>query len=292
MFKVYSNQISSSLIDDFLDSHNKFKKNSMSFFRAQGTTQFEKPILNKFGNQINSIHNPHLLGFNKSFSGLVESIITHSNISKCLSDFTGSEDHIWYQSMFFDKSTGTKMHQDTWYLDTMPNGKLVGVWIALEDIDLSSGPFCLYTNSDTHKVKPEDFNFDDIENDIRFKKQYPKAQRFDFTARKGDILIWDSFTIHGAQLPKDESMTRKSITAHFYPADLAIQSPPIERFFSIYNHSQPKKTKNTNIYKATTINPFIYQSLCLGLFLLEKTKKIKSLFMRESEENISKIRRI
>ena len=36
--------------------------------------------------------------------------------------------------MFFDRSTGTVEHQDSWYLDTDPPGNLVGVWYALEDI--------------------------------------------------------------------------------------------------------------------------------------------------------------
>ena len=292
MFKTYPNQIPSNLIDELLDLHNDFKKSSVSYFRAQGTTQFEKPIINQYGNQVNSIHNPHLLGFNKSFSSLIESIITHPNVSQCLSDFTDSDDQVWYQSMFFDKSTGTKLHQDTWYLDTVPNGKLVGVWIALEDIEYSAGPFCLFTNSDTKKLKPEDFDFDNIEDDIDFKQQYPEAKRFDFTARKGDILVWDSFTIHGALLPKDESMTRKSITAHFYPTGVAVQSPPIKRFFSIYDHSQPKKTENPKIFKATTINPIVYQSLCFGIYMLEKMKGVKSIFMRERSDSVTNLRRI
>jgi phytanoyl-CoA hydroxylase len=292
MFKVYPNQIPSSLIDEILLCHKDFKKSSLAFFRAQGTTHFEKPILNEYGNQVNSIHNPHLLGFNRSFSSLTESIITHHNISNCLSDFTESKNHVWYQSMFFDKSTGTKLHQDTWYLDTIPNGKLVGVWIALEDIEYSAGPFCIYTNSDSKKVKPEDFDFDNIENDINFKNQYPSAKRFDFTAKKGDILIWDSLTIHGALLPKDDSMTRKSITAHFYPTGVAVQSPPIERVFSIYNHSQPQKSNNINILKATTINPLLYQLMCFGLYMLEKARVLKSLLMRERSDSVSNIRRL
>ena len=292
MFKVYPSQIPNSIIDEFLVSHKDFKRSSLAFFRAQGTTRFEKPILNKYGNQVNSIQNPHLLGFNRLFSSLTESIIMHPNISNCLSDFTGSENHVWYQSMFFDKSTATKLHQDTWYLDTIPNGKLVGVWIALEDIKYSAGPFCLYTNSDTKKIKLDDFDFDNIEEDIDFKSQYPSAKRFDFTARKGDILIWDSFTIHGALMPKDDSMTRKSITAHFYPTGVAVQLPPVERIFSIYNHSQPQKSKNINILKATTINPLLYQSMCFGLYMLERIQILKLLFMRERSDSAATVRRL
>ena len=79
MFKVYQNQIPASLIDDVLRDHEVFKRSPFSYFRAQGTTRFERPILNKYGNQINSIHNTHLLGFNRSFSRNIEKIITHTN---------------------------------------------------------------------------------------------------------------------------------------------------------------------------------------------------------------------
>ncbi len=292
MFKVYQNQIPYTLIESLLNQHKSFKKNPFSIFRAQGTTHFERPIINEYGNQANSIHNPHLLGFNKSFSSQIEKIITHTNISKCLKEFTGSNEHVWYQSMFFDKSTGTKLHQDTWYLDTIPNGRLVGVWIALEDIEYSSGPFCIYTNSDVKKHNSEDFDFDNIDNDKNFIKLYPNAKRFDFTAKKGDILIWDSFTIHGALLPKDNSMTRKSLTAHFYPTGVSIQAAPIKRFFSIYNHKQPSLTSNTHIKKATTINPLIYQSICYVLFVLEKVQGLKKILMRERNDSVSNIRRL
>lgn len=117
---------------------------------------------------------------------MTESIITHPNISNSLSDFTQSKNHVWYQSMFFDKSTGTKLHQDTWYLDTIPSGKLVGVWIALEDIEYSAGLFCIYTNSDFKKLKPEDFDFDfdNIENDINFKNHYPSAKKIRLHCQK------------------------------------------------------------------------------------------------------------
>lgn len=292
MFKVYQNQIPASLIDDVLRDHEVFKRSPFSYFRAQGTTRFERPILNKYGNQINSIHNTHLLGFNRSFSRNIEKIITHTNISNCLNDFTNSKKHIWYQSMFFDNSTGTKLHQDTWYLDTIPNGKLAGVWIALEDIDRSSGPFCVYSHTDTRKIETNEFNFDDLENDHSFKENYTNAVRYDFTAKKGDILIWDSFSIHGALMPKDDSKTRKSLTAHFYPLNLKPQNPPTDRFFSIYNHKKPSKTKNSNIFKATTINPFIYQSICGAMYSIKNFKSLKSLVMSERKDEVTEIRRL
>ena len=296
MFKVYKKQIPDSLINSLLVAHKDFKRSAVSIFRAQGTTSFERPLLDQFGNQRNSIHNPHLLGLNYLFSSLIEKIILHENISKCLTDFTGSDKHVWYQSMFFDKSTGTKLHQDTWYLDTDPNGKLVGVWIALEDIEETAGPFCIYSNSDSSKLDPLDFDFENLDSDFNFKSAFPNAVRYDFTARAGDILIWDSLSIHGAMLPDNEAKTRKSITAHFYPLGLGIQDPPVKRFLSIYDHKNLRNTINSSIAKSTTINPITYQLLCVFLYVLEKLQ-LKRLALRErseikSEKALARIRNL
>ena len=296
MFKVYKKQIPDSLINSLLVTHKDFKRSTVSIFRAQGTTSFERPLLDQFGNQRNSIHNPHLLGLNYLFSSLIEQIILHENISKCLTDFTGSDKHVWYQSMFFDKSTGTKLHQDTWYLDTNPNGKLVGVWIALEDIEETAGPFCIYSNSDTSKLDPLDFDFENLDSDFNFKSAFPDAVRYDFTARAGDILIWDSLSIHGALLPDNEAKTRKSITAHFYPLGLGIQDPPVKRFLSIYDHKNLRNTINSSIAKSTTINPISCQLLCIYLYVLEKLQ-LKRLVLKErseikSEKTLARIRNL
>ena len=293
MFKVYKKQIPEDIIDSIVMEHSNFKKSPYSIFRAQGTTRFEAPILNSNNNQINSIQNPHLLGFNKHFSFNIERAILSNNVSSCLSDFTGVEKHVWYQSMFFDNSTGTKLHQDSWYLDTVPNGKLVGVWIALEEIKISSGPFCIYSNTDAVRMSTDEFNFNDLEADPKFKTKFPNAKRYDFLAEKGDILIWDSFAIHGALMPEDSTKTRKSITAHFYPLGSNIQDPPVERFFSIYNHINPVETVNSRILKSTTISPIFYQALCITLYFMGRVKFIKNLLLKESEDkSLTEIRRL
>jgi len=54
--------------------------------------------------------------------------------------------------MFFDQSVGTIEHQDSWYLDTEPAGRLIGVWYALEEIDRNSGPFFVVPKSHTLKL--------------------------------------------------------------------------------------------------------------------------------------------
>ena|ERR1051326_960025 len=290
-FKIYRAQIPSILIDELLVAHERFKHGMFSIFRAQGTTQFEYPKLDKFGNQINSIQNPHLLGYQPKFRKAVERIIYSHNVSECLSDFTGSDSHVNYQSMFFDKSTGTKLHQDTWYLDTEPAGQLVGVWFALEAITKESGPFCLYSKAANKRVGIDDFDFENLEKDPSFVKRFPNFERFDFLPQRGDILIWKSFTIHGAHKPSDQSKTRKSLTAHFYPSACKVQDPPAERILSIYDHKRPKPTNNPKIAKAAVVNPMLYSSMCLAL---NKLGGLSNVLSRDNKMDgkTSQIRRI
>ena len=196
--------------------------------------------------------------------------------------------------MFFDKSTATRLHQDTWYLDTKKRGKLVGVWIALEDISINSGPFIIYSNSDKKKIDPDLYNFTDIEKDEKFLNDFPEAKKHQFLANKGDILIWDSFSIHGAESVINPSLTRKSITSHYYPKNLSPINAPIKRFYSIYNHKNPKKTNNKKIFKAATINPYFYSFICL---LFTSVKFLKYLFPKDklinkSNKNLIDIRDI
>ena len=290
-YKIYKNVISHDKIDKFLNSHNQFKRSRFSIFRAQGTTDFEKPILNKYNNQKNSIHNPHLLGFKFKFRKQLSDIIFSNELHECLCDFFDKDNFIHYQSMFFDVSTATKLHQDNWYLDTTPPKNLVGVWIALEDIKEGSGPFCVYTNSDKNKLSIDSYNFDNLDKDESFKEKNSKSKRYDFYANKGDILIWNSYVIHGAVDPTSESLTRKSLTSHYYPRGFNVQAQPIKRFFSIYNHKNPRTTKHPNLFQAATINPILYNSMCFSLWMLGG---LKNLFSGDNKANsrLSKIRKI
>jgi len=291
-YKIYPQQIPASLIDEVLSAHEKFKTNSFSSFRAQGTPIFEKPIINEFGNQINSIHNPHLL----TWSGLgekVKPIIYHRNISKCLDDFFSSnEDYIHYTSMLFDKSTATTLHQDSWFLDTNPRGRLAGVWIALEDITEEAGPFYVIENTDSKLVSMSDYDFLDINHDTSFNQDYPNANTIKFLARKGDILIWNSLLFHGAFKPKNKSLTRKSITSHYYQSSQKTLEQPVKRFLSIYDHKNPKPTINEKIKSATTINPAFFSATCYAM--LAVGNKVSSLITQDHkhDKKLSKIRNI
>ena len=238
---------------------NYYLKRSL-FFRGQGTDAFEISSRNRFGHIEQSIHNPHLLAFHRSLSSSVYSIITSEEITSSLYTNLNISDWILWQSMLFDKSVGTKLHRDTNYLDTDPAGGVVGVWIALEDIHIKCGPFYVIPKSD--KLYTSDDSYvKDIRNSQSNIAAVPNTAK-PLLLKAGDAVFWNSLVLHGSYSPQDESLTRKSITAHYYPAGMKTASAPIKRFFSIYDHKKPAKTNNNHLKKATVVNPFLYHLYC------------------------------
>lgn len=289
MFKVYKAVFEECELCGIVENHRKFKVNPWSVFRPQGTTGFERPRLDAFNNQVNPIQNPHLLGFSKAFSSSIREILYSNKIYECMKDFTSAEEFVHYQSMFFDKSAGTALHQDTWYLDTEPAGSLFGIWLALEDIDDSCGPFYLYEKGPSQLLSPKDYDFAELDQDSKYVSDYPDAKIFRFYAKKGDVLVWDSFNLHGAFHPTSNDKTRKSITGHFYPAGCQIKDQPIQRLFSVYDHKKPIDTSHSKIKSAGVLNPFLYSSICQTLFLLGDNAR----FMTKddtSDKKLSEIR--
>ncbi len=256
-------------IDLLLDRLNRVKRSRRFRFRAQGTNSFEGPMLDDQGNLRNSIHNPHLLGAVPQFRQAVESIIFSRAMYQTLSSELGEGEFVNWQTMLFDRSVGTKLHQDTWYLDTVPHGGVVGVWIALEDITQDCGPFKIYERTNHQRVDPLSYDFDDLESDEKFKRDYPSSKCRRLLINKGDLIVWNSFLFHGADKPESGCRTRKSLTAHFYRYGASVQEPIIKRRFSIYNHNRPSPSAVPGLLKAATIHPIIYSSLCIGVSALK-----------------------
>lgn len=290
-YKIYNGAIPEKLINEVVKAHSIFKNSKYAFFRAQGTIGFELPALDACGNQVNSIQNPNLLGFFPGFMDSINSIIHSEYIAKCLKDFTGSNKHIQYQSMLFDKSTGTKLHQDSWYLDTSPPGKLVGVWVALEDITIEAGPFYVYERGPSSVVNIENRDSILLEGEEALQSTWPASEKKVFLARKGDVLIWNSMVMHGADSPVSQTYTRKSITAHFYPMGANVQDAPIRRWYSIYDHKKLRETKSPDIMMAPTVNPIAYSVMCTILYAAKFISKRLS-NDRAADSRLSEIRRI
>lgn len=134
-----------------------------------------------------------------------------------------------FQSINFIKGSEQHTHSDSIHMTTFPLGGLLGVWIALEDIDHDNGPLHYYPGS--HKL-PYYLNAD-YENEGSYfmlgRKDYTEYEKMleqkinelgiekkVFKAKKGDVLIWHANLLHGGEPHLNKTKTRKSMVLHYF----------------------------------------------------------------------------
>tara|TARA_B100000787_G_scaffold110825_1_gene82453 strand:- start:2619 stop:3533 length:915 start_codon:yes stop_codon:yes gene_type:complete len=234
-YVVVSDVIPDSLIKNYLEALNvSVNKRGFNHIFTQHTHTFEPLRYNSDGLLAESIQNPHAYPWSETVRHSVADIICHSGVLDSVKEATGVADaHGIWQSMYFDKSTGTLPHQDTYYLDTDPYGGVVGVWFALEDISIEAGPFYVLPRS--HIDGPlfseadSETRYSDHEGFAKSMSTYESEHSDDVTPlliKRGDIVIWSSTLVHGALDPTSLVKSRKSLTAHYFPQNANLKFFP------------------------------------------------------------------
>lgn len=224
-YVVLRGALDPSLIDAFLAEYQRAKSSRSFVYFAQSVHRAMRPELNEHGFIRESMLHPSRLGMHPAWVRGVKSCIYAKSVSDALTALDGEAQHIAWQDMFFDLSTGTIEHQDTWYLDTDPPGRLVAAWFALENIAPEAGTFFVMPGS--HKAKPLDRDtYPDHEEFRRVTLDFVREQGFrpkPMPLAKGDVLLWHPFTVHGAFSNRDPRYSRKSFTCHYFPSSAARQ---------------------------------------------------------------------
>ena len=212
--------ISHEKIDTLLEQLNVFKKRNLLYYsQSEHNWRRIKSDLDFNGLLECSFENFTDLPWGLGLSKAGRDILQSQEIRNALRNISIYQDFCMWQNMFFDKSTGTIDHIDTWYLDTNPMGYLFGAWVALEDINGEGGVFHIYPRS--HLSKNKDWiNTSHDEFIFWSKKESKNYERKSLYLRKGDLLIWHPSLIHGSSLQKNKGFSRKSLTAHYHPCDL------------------------------------------------------------------------
>ena len=164
-------------------------------------------------------------------SQLLKTVGNDPDLKELLSVMLGGEAQL-FQSINFFHGSEQATHSDSIHMTTFPLGGLLGVWIALEKIDLTNGPLHYYPGS--HHL-PYYLNRDYNNEGNRFllgKKSYVDYERMInnkicknglekkiFLAEKGDLLIWHANLFHGGEPHSDKSRTRKSMVLHYFRKD-------------------------------------------------------------------------
>ena len=191
----------------------------------QVTQKAEKNIFNEKNWVMNPILNlqslnPNLFGdLRNSIDGKV-----FSNISICkgLKAILGEKPKI-VQSMYFEGNSATWEHQDSYYLDSEKIGNMTAGWLALEEIKADAGRFFICPES--HKIEhgKQNINNNIADNHDKYIKEIVaiiKSKNMKIKAPYmtiGDVLFWNSWTIHGSIDSQNKNCSRSSITMHAIP---------------------------------------------------------------------------
>lgn len=149
-------------------------------------------------------------------------ILCHENIQKAFEQIDkGVALHL---ELPYWVSTEKRWHQDNTLSNPIAGNNYVGVWVALEDVSPDSGPFELIPGS--HKWELDaDLIYQDQNPAEGIRPHYEILQEeidkrgitefFSFLPKKGDAIIWHGKLIHRGAVPKNPSLTRKSLIGHY-----------------------------------------------------------------------------
>ena len=217
-YVVIPNLIDQNKIDNLLGKYKKFKKNNCFFYsQSHHNWNRTKECLDKYGNLTFSIENFTDLLYSFGFSKAGREILQSDEILYWLKVLGNYDNFNMHGNMFFDRSTATADHLDTWYIDTNPRGSLIAIWIALEEIDGKGGAFVVYPRTHLKENSSEWLHLNHEEYLFWAKKLAETKQKKELFIKKGDAVFWHPSLLHGSTDFVSPKKTRKSITAHYFP---------------------------------------------------------------------------
>lgn len=214
-------------------------------YRQTSTGLAEPHRFTESGFMLNSLLNPHDLS-SRSFGDFRHQLLamfTAPTLRQPLRRIL-DDDPVLVQTMYFEGNPATWAHQDTYYLDSNPLGKLAAAWIALEDIHPGAGRFYVYPRS--HRLSlhrnTKELNFSQHHDQYKeYIRETIRREGFECRApalAAGDVLIWSSFTIHGSLATTEPTRSRNSLTAHYIPAHaefLSFQAKTVPLSTALHN---------------------------------------------------------
>jgi hypothetical protein len=135
-----------------------------------------------------------------------------------------------FQTLNFPVGTQQHFHTDSIHFSSSPERFMVGVWVALEDVDSENGPLVYYPGSHTLPiytnenlgVAPNFSGPDPISHYSLYLKAWEQIvevlnlKPLQFHAKKGQALIWAANLLHGGAAHNDRQRTRYSQVSHYF----------------------------------------------------------------------------
>lgn len=152
----------------------------------------------------------------------------HKKVFETLRLLYGREP-IPFQTINFIKGTEQPLHSDTIHFHTLPHKWVTACWVALERIDIDSGPLKyvpsshrlpIYTFQDLNLPVPDygkQFDNYRVYEEFIFKlKEHLELESQFFLGQKGEAIIWAANLLHGGSKMIDPNTTRLSQVTHYY----------------------------------------------------------------------------
>ncbi len=198
----------------------------------QKTMRYERHSFDADGFLDNPIFNVQDLATREygGFRAAALDILAHPTTARATAALLRGERAKLIQSMFFEAPAGTWAHQDSYYQDSASGlGGCVAGWFALEDIDAGAGRFWICPGS--HRSMSPLRN----EGALNFATGHQTYQQAMLEAVRahglpwsapcleaGDVLFWNSLTVHGSLPASRRGVSRASLTAHYLREDDAM----------------------------------------------------------------------
>jgi phytanoyl-CoA hydroxylase len=164
------------------------------------------------------------------------------------------EEGLVVESLVYEGNPKTWPHQDEWYFDSRPPGRMVGCWIALEPIDPGAGRFFVVPGSHRLDMRAYGVPFDvsvDVKPYERLVVDVVRREGLAYhapTLDAGDVVFWDGRTIHGTLETQNEDRSRASLNLHVVPA-----SGGYQRFGRFPVDLEPRRVRGVLVHVPTPL---------------------------------------
>lgn len=274
-YVIFSNCISSENCKKIRIIWEKNIKPYKGTIYRQATAKAEKNLLNEKNWIMNPVLNiqslnPYLFS---DFRNTVENeIFSNDTICRAAKSILKEKPKI-VQSMYFEGNSATWEHQDSYYLDSENIGKMTAAWIALEEIKADAGRFFICPGSQKIEHGKQNINNNIADNHDKYIQEVVsiiKSRNMIIKAPYmgiGDVLFWNSWTIHGSIDSQNKNFSRSSITMHaipesdkflqFHSRKMNLPTDDLENSL-IYRPKDQSKFKNRLILKIETHFPAFF----------------------------------
>lgn len=190
------------------------------FRRVDG--RIEAHQLSPEGAMLNGVQGPHVvekMAAAPRFAQACLELAVDPVLRAAITAATGEEPTFLAQTMVFGASRGPLFHQDSYYIDSIPNGHMAIAIIMLETPDADAGRFCVLPRSHNHDLPS--FERADVHDNGAYLPimlgALARKQDVIFAPHleTGDVLLVGSSNCYGNLGPKYMRKSQIALVAHY-----------------------------------------------------------------------------